>query len=48
MKKQKYVKLNRIEKSLIILAEHIEKCPLVEHKVKQEILDQLGLEEKLK
>ncbi len=40
----KTVKLNRIEKALIALAGHVDSNPFNEYKVKQEILDILGLE----
>lgn len=40
----KTVKLNRTEKALIALAEHIDRNPFNDYKVKQEILDILGYE----
>lgn len=38
------VELKQIEKALLILAEHIERCPFNDYKVRQEVLDALGLE----
>lgn len=36
--------LTPVEKALIILAEHIERCPYNEYKVMQEILNELEIE----
>ncbi len=40
----KTVKLNKTERALIALAEHIDANPFNNYKVKQEILDILGYE----
>lgn len=40
----KEVKLNKIEKAIIALAEHIDMQPFNNYKVKQEVLDILGYE----
>jgi len=44
--KKKLVKLNRIEKALIILAIHIDKCPYNDYKVAEEVWEELGYERK--
>lgn len=44
MKKRKFIKLTKIEKALVSLAEHMERCPYNEYKVQQEILDILEIE----
>lgn len=45
MKKRKYIKLNKIERALLTLAEHIERNPYNEYRVRQEVSDILGIEE---
>lgn len=44
MKKRKLVKLNRIEKAIVVLARHLERCPYNEYKIEQQVLDELGYE----
>jgi hypothetical protein len=45
MKKRKLIKLSRIERAILALAQHIELTPLCEYAVREEILDILGIEE---
>lgn len=44
MKKKQEVKLTRIEKAIIILARHLERCPYCDYKVEQQVLEELGYE----
>ena len=45
MKRRKIIKLNKIQQALVRLAEHIERNPLNEYKVRDEIIGLLGFEE---
>ncbi len=42
--REKPVKLNKIEKCLIILARHIERLPYCEFRIEEQILEELGYE----
>ena len=43
-KQKKVVKLSKIERALLLLGEHIERCPYNVYKVREEIMDALGIE----
>ena len=40
----KKVKLTRIEKAIMILAEHVDRCPYNDYDVEKEVLEALGIE----
>ena len=42
--KKKEVKLNRYERAILVLARHIEECPFNGYKVREQVLNELGLE----
>lgn len=38
----KKIKLTKIEKAIIILSEHVERCPYNDYKIVEQIIDVLG------
>lgn len=44
--KKDTVELTKIEKCLIVLAKHIERCPYNEYLVEEQIIEELGYEKK--
>ena len=41
-KKQKAAKLNRYERAILLLADHVERCPNCDYKVREEVMAELG------
>lgn len=41
---EKEIKLNKIEKCLIVLARHIDRCPFNDYDVEGQVLEELGFE----
>jgi hypothetical protein len=46
--KEKLIKLSKIEKALIVLARHIDRCPYNDYAVEKQVLEELGYEKKAK
>lgn len=38
------IELTKLEKAIIVLALHIERCPYNEYKVEEQVLEELGFE----
>lgn len=41
---KKQIKLTKIEKALIVLAKHADRCPYNQYRIEEEVLEELGYE----